>query len=67
MLVKKDYKERADKLFQVFTETIGDTVLTVGDVKEIIQMGYELFKKNKKIRSEFNGTNIETIGDKGEG
>lgn len=50
-------QDRQNRLLKIFLEVTGESLLSVADVREIVQTGYEIFKKNKTIRGGlFNGT-----------
>ena len=54
--------ERQQSLLKIFLDIVKEDMITVKDVREIIEIGYEIFKSKRRIRS--NGNNIQGYSDK---
>ena len=55
------WEEKKDLLLNLFLEVTAETFLSVQDVKEILQTGYEFFLKKQYGRGINYGTNGEKI------
>lgn len=44
--------EKLKKMYAIIKNIIGTEALTFGDIQEIFQIGYEIFKKKRIIRNE---------------
>lgn len=60
--------DKKDRLLKVFVEIVGNESLTFGDIKEIVSVGYELWKHRKflieqKIGDSLNGASNEKDKD----